>query len=245
VRRFALVLAFAVIAFALARAEAPRLQPYTETIPGTPVRFEMVPVPFRGDAPGFWIGAHEVTRAEFDQFRAAVGDPEPGGVGDGRRNSEPVLSVPHALAVEYARWLARVTGRPYQLPSEVEWEQACRAGEEEERPLDERAWYSANAASRPHPVGTRGADRLGLFDMLGNVSEWTGDGASGAREQPAVVKGGSWADAADAVSCGARREPAPWDVATASRVGFRVMRGYDRSAAAAPVVPQEPAGAER
>lgn len=231
-RRFALVLAFAVIAFALARAEAPRLQPYTETIPGSPVRFEMVPVPFRGDAPGFWIEAHEVTRAEYDLFRAATGDAQPATEGGYSRGGEPVLSVPHALAVEYARWLARRTGRPYRLPDEAEWEQACRAGDEEERPLAERAWFSENSGARPHPVGTRAADRLGVFDMLGNVAEWTGDAPAGPHQRPTVVKGGSWADPAEAVSCGARRAETPGGRET-TMVGFRVLRSYEAGSAPA------------
>lgn len=224
-RRLALVLAFAVIALALARAEAPRLQPYTEAIPGSSVRFDMVAVPFRGDAPGFWIEAHEVTRGEYDLFRAAAGQgvPPPGDAL--RRGSEPVLSVPHALAVEYARWLARLTGRPYRLPSEAEWEQACRAGEEEERPLAQRAWFAGNAAARPHPVGTRGADRLGLFDMLGNVAEWTGDAVPASRER-VIAKGGSWADPVEGVTCEARRESESSGGGGATRVGFRVMRPY-------------------
>ena len=189
----------------------------------------MVAVPFRGDAPGFWIEAHEVTRGEYDLFRAAAGQgvPPPGDAL--RRGSEPVLSVPHALAVEYARWLARLTGRPYRLPSEAEWEQACRAGEEEERPLAQRAWFAGNAAARPHPVGTRGADRLGLFDMLGNVAECRRrDAALPASRRPRVIaKGGSWADPVEARDAARRRrESESTGGGGATRVGFRVMRPY-------------------
>jgi formylglycine-generating enzyme required for sulfatase activity len=229
VSRFALVLVFAVVAFALARAEAPQLQPYLQPIPSSPVAAEMVPVPFRGDAPGFWIARHEVTTAEYEAFvqsrkrrdarrsQSVLSSFPDVTEGFGSRADE-VVQVTRAEAAAYAAWLSRESGHSYRLPTEAEWEQACRAGEDDQKPLEERAWFVANAGAGPHPQGTRAADRLGLVDMLGNLGEWTAD-AAGDRSPAGVLKGGSWAEVAQAVGCGVRRQGA-------ETAGFRLVRPY-------------------
>lgn len=166
--RLVLVLAFAALALALASAEWPTLQPYAETLPGSPVRFEMVPVPFRGDAPGFWISRHPVTSAEFAAYlsgrpeaRAEARPASPAGL---TSSPDPdgggVALVAFEDAVGYARWLSDKTGHRYRLLSETEWEQACRAQE------------------------------------LGGAPEWTFDAARGHATQGHLLKGGSPADGA-------------------------------------------------
>ncbi len=145
----------------------------------------------------FWIGKTEVTWDEYDQFAfvgntgARTGD---GGAGDSDAVSKPsraygdeakgygkgkmpALAMTQHGAMEYCRWLSQVTGKAYRLPTEAEWEYAARAGNTAARPadLEEQAWHSGNAKETPHKVGTKKPNAFGLYDMLGNVAEWTFD----------------------------------------------------------------------
>jgi len=231
---------------------------YTASVPGSSVSFEMAPVPAGDGIPGFWIGRREVTWAEYDVFRAGsqakvqrADDPPPGAdaitrptppyadesFGFGKQGM-PALSITHHAATEYARWLARRTGLRYRLPTEKEWEQACRAGGGADASAAGRAWLSEISQERPHAVGTRPADALGIFDLVGNVAEWVDSGSDAL--YPQVAKGGSWADPASAAGCSARRvsdlswnERDPqdpqsiWWQTDASFVGFRLARSFD------------------
>jgi eukaryotic-like serine/threonine-protein kinase len=95
---------------------------------------------------------------------------------------EPVVQVSWDDAVAFCDWLSKVEGRAYRLPTEAEWEYACRAetttrwscGEDPEA-LKRYAWYKANSNYETHAVGTKEPNRFGLFDMHGNVSEWCSD----------------------------------------------------------------------
>lgn len=145
----------------------------------------------------FWIGKTEVTWDEYDQFAfvgntgARTGD---GGASDSDAVSKPsraygdeakgygkgtmpALAMTQHAAMEYCRWLSKVTGKAYRLPTEAEWEYAARAGDTGAAPaaLDDQAWHSGNAAETPHKVGTKKPNAFGLYDMLGNVAEWTFD----------------------------------------------------------------------
>ena len=113
----------------------------------------------------------------------------------------------------------------YRLPSEAEWEFACRSGSVDRRAadLDAVAWYENNADERTHPVGTKDANLWGLHDMLGNVWEWCSD-----LYDPAVYgryrvfRGGGFADNAEACRPSCRRKSHPRY--RADDLGFRLAR---------------------
>jgi formylglycine-generating enzyme required for sulfatase activity len=256
------------------------MKSYVEAIPGTDLKFEMLPIPAgtftmgsaageakRSDDEGpqvkveiapFWMGKHEVTWDEYDEFAFqldlkrkkregidplkqsetelagdAVTRPTPPYAdetfGMGRRG-QPVICITHHSAMEYCRWLSAKTGKAYRLPTEAEWEYACRAGTsttyffgDDPSKLEEYAWYVENS-EKPQQVGKKKPNPWGLYDMHGNVSEWCLDHyvadiysrlakAQPARrpvvlpddkEYPYVARGGSWDDDADRLRSAAR-----------------------------------------
>ena len=141
----------------------------------------------------------------------------------------PAICMTQLAAVKFCEWLSAMTGNFYRLPTEAEWEYACRAGTttafsfgKETQNLDEYAWYASNSNDKYQPVGTKKPNPWGLHDMHGNVAEWTLDQylptAYGKRknevlnpfEEPAkvypkVVRGGSWMDAPKRLRSAARR----------------------------------------
>ncbi len=159
------------------------------------------------------------------------------GYGKGPR---PVLSITMHAAMEYARWLSEKTGKRYRLPTEAEWEYACRAGQADPGPLAEQAWTADNSDDQPHPVAKKKPNAWGLFDMLGNVGEWVlGRERADAytTRYPDVVRGGSFDDEAKTVTCSSRRlsekswsrrDPqrpqSIWFHTNATFVGFRLAR---------------------
>ena len=94
------------------------------------------------------------------------------------RKGQPVICITHHSAMEYCRWLSAKTGKTYRLPTEAEWEYACRAGTktaysfgDDPSKLGDYAWYVENA-EKPQPIGKKKPNPWGLYDMHGNVSEW-------------------------------------------------------------------------
>src|SRR5262249_51190742 len=144
----------------------------------------------------------------------------------------PAICMTHHAAMEYCRWLSKKTGKIYRLPTEAEWEYACRAGSQtayyfgdDAKQLGDYAWYDKNSEESPHPVGKKKPNAWGLYDMLGNVAEWCIDPYEKdayqkfptdkptlspvllpiARRFPDVARGGSWADESEKVRSAARR----------------------------------------
>ena len=115
---------------------------------------------------GFWMGQTEVTIAAYKKFDPKFVPHDPTSAGD-----LPVCGVSWADAKNYC---AATGGR---LPTEAEWEYAARAGSPQPYygPISEIAWYAANSFEGPHPVGKKQPNAFGLYDMLGNVSEWVLD----------------------------------------------------------------------
>jgi formylglycine-generating enzyme required for sulfatase activity len=148
------------------------------------------------------------------------------------KGQQPAISMTHHAAMEYCRWLSAKTGKAYRLPTEAEWEYACRAGSRtayafggDPAKLGEYAWYLDNANGMPHAVGKKKPNAWGLDDMHGNVAEWCLDHydegfyrlakttAPGLlpvllpteKRYPHVVRGGSWDDEPAALRSAARR----------------------------------------
>ncbi len=124
---------------------------------------------------------------------------------------------------EGVEWDASADG--YRLPTEAEWEHACRAGTTGPRygPLDEIAWYRGNSDERIREVGRRQPNRLGLHDMLGNVWEWCWDVYDAeVYGSYRVLRGGGWFDEHWSCRASVRRRSHP--TFRVDDVGFRVAR---------------------
>ncbi|MBW3555282.1 MAG: formylglycine-generating enzyme family protein [Gemmatimonadetes bacterium] len=199
-------------------------------VPGTDIVVVLAWIP----APEpFWMAVHEVTHDQFAPFRYrrldgddgapsydadAVTRPSPPyedpvhGMGKG---SHPAGGMTRLAALRYARWLSEKTGRLFRLPTEAEWELACRAGGTGQyglaaggSVLDSVAWYEGNSRGAFHPVAEKRPNAWGLHDMHGNVAEWVMAGDPRAR---GVVRGGAFDDPAEALRCDARvEESAAW-----------------------------------
>jgi formylglycine-generating enzyme required for sulfatase activity len=143
----------------------------------------------------------------------------------------PAISMTQHAANKFCQWLSAKTGHFYRLPTEAEWEYACRAGTttaysfgNDPGELGQYAWYSTNSLDKYQKVGTKKPNPWGLFDMHGNVVEWVidqydadycntfaGKGIAqdpwnvATKPYPHSVRGGSWEDAPDALRSAARR----------------------------------------
>lgn len=92
----------------------------------------------------------------------------------------PVVNVSWHDAQAFIDWLNQTDGGGYRLPTEAEWEYACRAGSSAAKycgghDLDSVGWYGGNSGGRQHPVGRKKANAFGLHDMSGNAWEWVQD----------------------------------------------------------------------
>ena len=196
----------------------------------------------------FAIGKFEVTQKEW---RELMGTSPSKFKGD----DLPVEQISWEDAKKFVEKLSIKTGNAYRLPSEAEWEYAALAGQQTEYasgtsatgklaesmlniPMTLLAWYSENSSGQAQPVGTRSANKFGLFDMYGNVEEWTEDcyeynfiGApsdGSARKsgicQFKVVRGGSWAKPLKFLRSKYREQVSK--EANDDTLGFRVARDF-------------------
>lgn len=137
----------------------------------------------------------------------------------------PVRRVRWTDAAAYAQWKSQREGQTYRLPTEAEWEYACRAGSDakycfgdNEGLLEAYAWYAQNAEGVTHNVGTKKSNAWGLYDMHGNVWEWCldryaedytntpcdGSAYGVASEKGRVLRGGSYNADAQKSTCTSR-----------------------------------------
>jgi formylglycine-generating enzyme required for sulfatase activity len=243
---------------------------YVQDIAGTVVSIELVPVApglWMSSKELTW-DAYDVLVYGLDQPSApgATGPKPPANGADGKANEEvrgpdavlrptkphmtadrgwghagfPAMSLSAKGAQSFCEWLSAKTGRRYRLPTEAEWEAACRAGApataawscgDELAELAKIAWYKENAGGHTHAAGSLAPNALGLFDMHGNVAEWcvAPDGGH-------VLRGGSFRDASKLLRCDARALPVPtwnrsdpnlpksvWWLADAPFAGFRIV----------------------
>ena len=134
------------------------------------------------------------------------------------------LAPAYEVADTTVTWLVEADG--YRLPTEAEWEWACRAGTSGAGygPLSQIAWTQADGVEGPQPVGLKQANGFGAFDMIGNVWEWCWDYADTARYADyRSLRGGGWADPKWSCRASVRRGSSP--DAVLEDVGFRVARG--------------------
>jgi len=267
-------------------SSAAEMKRYEESIPGSDVKFAMLPIPggnFRMGSPAseanrkddeaapfevelapFWMEEHETTWDEYrlfqfkldielrkagkfqaqssDAWADAVSRPTPPYVpmdfGMGVEGF-PAISMTEFAARHYTKWLSMKTGRFYRLPTEAEWEHACRAGTttaysfgDDVKLLGEHAWFYDNSDARYHKVKQKKPNPWGLYDMHGNVSEWCLDQHDDGtffrsfadklatnplnwptKLYPREVRGGSWDDDPDRLRSAARRgSAAGWKV---------------------------------
>ncbi len=188
----------------------------------------------------FWMGTYEVSYEMYELFmdidkdsdtsltdvsydKEIVTRPSPPyedptfGMG---KYGYPAGSMTQYAALQFCKWLSEKTGHFYRLPTEVEWEYACKAGSttayyfgDDPEDLDDYAWYYENSDGVYHKLGEKEPNAFGLYDMLGNVAEWTldqyqseyysqltSDNPTGhpwalpTRLHPRTVKGGSYDD---------------------------------------------------
>ncbi len=200
---------------------------------------------------GFLIGRYEVTYDEYLVFQYANRDSDSTAV-EGRRldvdavarpsppyedpahgmggNRYPAVGMTQWGALHFSKWLSEKTGEFFRLPTEAEWEYACKAGTagtssgNATSRLDTTAWFDKNSDYRLHQVGRKRANAWGLHDLLGNAAEWTLDQYDGKfytelkssdrhnpwrvpdRLHPRTVRGGAYDDGASELRCSSRFE---------------------------------------
>lgn len=213
IRSRLLVLAFATASLTPVGAQTP--PGYRETLSGTVVTFEMVPVSggtvtvggANVDVQPFLIGRTEVTWNLYDLFAHELDAAEPGATVDAASRPSrpygapdygwghagyPAISVTRQATEAFCKWLSKKTGKTYRLPTEAEWVRAAElAAGKNASPatIETMTWHSGNAKDTTHAVATRKADALGLYDLFGNAAEWVipTDGTL-------VTRGGSFRD---------------------------------------------------
>ncbi len=267
---------------------AAKMEAYTETIPDTEIKFEMLPIPggeFVMGSPKtepnrkpdegpqhkvkiepFWMEKHEVTWNEYDIWsfnldiqRRKLKGANPSALDkiadavtrptkpytdmtfDMGHDNYPAICMTQLAAKMYCKWLSAKTGHYYRLPTEAEWEYACRAGTttaysfgDDPKKLSEYGWYYDISDDKYHPVMQKKPNPWGLYDMHGNVSEWVLDQYDADFYQkfkgvkvasfpetysvpeklyPRVVRGGSWDNDPEGLRSAARYASTPdWKI---------------------------------
>jgi formylglycine-generating enzyme required for sulfatase activity len=165
----------------------------------------------------FYLGVCEVTQAQWDQ----VMERNPSSF---KGPNRPVETVSWPDVMEFIQRLSEKDGVTYRLPTEEEWEYACRAGTTTEyywgdEMNGDHAWFWDNAGKETHPVGLKKPNAWGFHDMSGNVFEWC---ESGLKERTRLARGGSWEG--NAGNCRSARRQEIRRTTRKNTVGFRLAR---------------------
>lgn len=189
---------------------------------------------------GFWLSKFEVTQSQWEEIMG----------------NNPSLFSGDDRPVERVRWddvqeflivlNANTTGATYRLPTEAEWEYACRAGsttrfywgeDTDESEIGTYAWYEGNDGYTTYPVGQKEPNAFGLYDMTGNVQEWCqdrhGEYPPGPVTDPTgsevgsgrVIRGGAFSDSA--LLCRTANRSKTLSIVFADNLGFRLARTQD------------------
>lgn len=240
-----------------------KLAPFTQTLPKSVVKVQMVPVPGGTVKVGgksvevkpFYMAKTETPWEAYDAFLTS-GPPSPAydqtefppdavarpsksyilpDLGWGH-NGFPVINVSFTSVEMYCRWLSAETGKKYRVPTEAEWEVACRAGVGDpwkinKDVLQKSAWWAGNSGRVTHPVGKKLPNKFGIHDLLGNVGEWATDA-----EGKPVLCGGTYLDGLVGINPTTRRRWSPkwqatdpqlpksrWWLSDGYFVGFRIV----------------------
>jgi len=231
---------------------------------------------------GFWMGAYEITHDQYNVFFRdenlsqgskldAVTRPTAQYIdlswNMGKDGGYPMNSMSVDAAMMFCKWLYKKTGIFYRLPTEAEWEYACRAGTstpyyfgKDATSIAEYAWFAKNSSEKYHPVGQKKPNAWGLFDMLGNVLEWTLDhydenayttlgntdpmAPPTLTKYPKALRGGSFEDNANDLRSARRfysdpewnqRDPqiprSKWWLTEAKYAGFRIVAPHQQPTA--------------
>ncbi len=284
--------------------KAQKSDTYSQKLPATTLKIEMVAIPsgsFNMGSPvgekgrkedegpqrnmeieGFWMSSYEITWELYNLFLqreldnvafaekgrevekrvdAVAGATIPYvdmSLGMGTGKNLPIGNVTQLGASKFCEWLSAITGNFYRLPTEAEWEYAARAGTadaysfDNDDSIEEYAWFSDNSGATYHEIGKKEPNPWGLYDMYGNVAEWTLDQYNAntytestslyiqvEKEYPAVIRGGSYKDSPEMLRSASRafskpvwkqRDPqfpkSKWWHTDAPFVGFRIIRPY-------------------
>ncbi len=175
---------------------------------------------------GYWMGKYEVTQGQWHKIMG--NNPSYFQKGD----NYPVEKVSWDDCRKFIKKLKARSGKDFRLPTEAEWEYACRSGGRDEKysggsDVDRVAWYSSNSGSSTHAVGGKAANGLGLYDMSGNVLEWCSDwyGKNYYKNSPRQNPQGS-GSGSDRVLHGGSWDDFPWGVRSAYRFRLRPSNRY-------------------
>ena len=179
----------------------------------------------------YYIAAFEITQKQWEAIMNRGIKIEEGG-------NFPITNVSWNDAVLFCEKLSQLTGKKYQLPTEEQWEYAALDGKTIEKcysggsNIDKVAWYSLNSEGEVHPVGLKKPNKLGLYDMSGNVYEWCVDNyISYIKKYKSeykseignykVLRGGCWND--NASKCRATYRTYEISSCANNKIGFRVV----------------------
>jgi formylglycine-generating enzyme required for sulfatase activity len=194
---------------------------------------------------GFYMSVTEVTQAQWQAVMGSNPSLFKGFLGLDKNDDLPVECVSWNDAVEFCRKLSQKEGKSYRLPTEAEWEYACRAGTttrfyfgDSDSQLSDYAWCDEDSGNKTYPVGQKKPNAFGLYDMHGNVWEWCSDwyDENYYSESPAddpkgpstgqylVLRGGSWSNLASSCRVANRDYSGP-NLHT-NYIGFRLVQDF-------------------